>query len=60
MGRIIGQSSQLCRRKTDMTFEMNDLTQAARESRENFVKLLDGLTDEQWTWKPYPECKSIR
>jgi len=43
-----------------MTFEMNDLTQAARESRENFVKLLDGLTDEQWTWKPYPECKSIR
>jgi len=43
-----------------MTFELTDLTQAARECRDNFVKLLDGLTEEQWTWKPYAECKSIR
>ena len=51
---------QLRKRETHMTFELNDLTQTARESRDNFVKLLDGLSDEQWTWKPYQECKSIR
>lgn len=43
-----------------MALELNDLVQSARESRVDFIKLLDGLSDEQWTWKPYPECKSIR
>ena len=38
---------------------MEDLIEGLRKSRLHFLKHLKGLTAEQWTWKPYPECKSI-
>lgn len=43
-----------------MAFDVHDLTQSIVSSRAWFFKHLRGLNDEQWIWKPYPECKSIR
>ncbi len=43
-----------------MAFTFDDLIEGLRESRSNFHKHLGGLRDDQWDWKPYPECKSIR
>lgn len=42
-----------------MAFGLSDLTDGVRHSRSHFLKHLKGLQPEQWTWKPYPECKSI-
>src|SRR5438477_10110901 len=42
-----------------MAFGVEDLIQGLRGSRLHFLKHLKGLTSDQWTWKPYPECKSI-
>ena len=43
-----------------MAITLNDLLDSVRNSRRHFLRHLDGLTDAQWDWKPYPECKSIR
>ena len=43
-----------------MAFGVEDLIDGLRGSRLHFLKHLKGLTAEQWTWKPYPECKSIQ
>lgn len=43
-----------------MSFDTTDLITALRDSNKNLSKHLEGLTDEQWSWKPYPECKSVR
>lgn len=43
-----------------MAFDINTLVQGVRESRRYFLKHLNGLRDDQWDWKPYPQCKSIR
>lgn len=43
-----------------MAFAFEDLIESLRASRSNFHKHLQGLKDDQWDWKPYPECKSIR
>ena len=43
-----------------MAFTFEDLIDSLRASRSNFHKHLEGLRDDQWDWKPYPECKSIR
>lgn len=42
-----------------MALTTDDLIGGLRKSRSHFLKHLDGLTNDQWTWKPYPECKSI-
>lgn len=42
-----------------MAFGVDDLVEGLRGSRLHFLKHLKGLTAEQWTWKPYPECKCI-
>lgn len=42
-----------------MAYDLTDLLAGLQSSRKFFLKHLNGLTDEQWTWKPYPECKSI-
>jgi len=39
---------------------VTDLVNTVRDSRRHFWKHVDGLSDAQWDWKPYPECKSIR
>jgi len=39
---------------------VTDLVDAVRGSRRHFWKHVDGLSDAQWDWKPYPECKSVR
>jgi len=39
---------------------VTDLVDAMRASRRHFWKHVNGLSDAQWDWKPYPECKSIR
>ena len=39
---------------------VTDLVDAVRASRRHFWRHVDGLNAEQWDWKPYPECKSIR
>lgn len=43
-----------------MAFTTADLLESLRFSRTYFLKHLRGLREEQWDWKPYPECKSIR
>jgi uncharacterized damage-inducible protein DinB len=43
-----------------MAFTTQDLLEGLRASRQFFLKHLDGLAEEQWAWKPYAECKSIR
>lgn len=43
-----------------MAFDITDLVQGMIASRAWFMKHLRGVTDDQWNWKPYPECKSIR
>jgi uncharacterized damage-inducible protein DinB len=43
-----------------MAFTLDDVLEGVRASRAHFLKHLDGLQDEQWDWKPYPECKSVR
>lgn len=43
-----------------MAFTLDDLLEGLRNSRKFFFKHLEGLKQEQWDWKPYPECKSIR
>lgn len=43
-----------------MEFDIDTLIQGIRESRRYFLRHIKGLRDDQWDWKPYPECKSIR
>lgn len=43
-----------------MAFTLDDLMAGLRFRRKWFLKHLDGLREDQWDWKPYPECKSIR
>ena len=43
-----------------MAFDIETLITAVQKSRRNFLAHLKGLRDDQWDWKPYPECKSIR
>ena len=43
-----------------MAFDIETLIGGVRESRRYFLKHIKGVRDEQWDWKPYPECKSIR
>lgn len=43
-----------------MAFGIVDLVQGIIASRAYFLKHVRGMTDEQWIWKPYPECKSGR
>jgi uncharacterized damage-inducible protein DinB len=43
-----------------MAFDVTDIIEGTRQSRAHFRKHLEGLTEEQWTWQPYPECKSVR
>lgn len=42
-----------------MAYTLNDLLESARQSRRHFLKHIEGLREDQWTWKPYPECKSV-
>ncbi len=39
---------------------VTDLVNTVRDSRRHFWKHVNGLSDAQWDWKPYPECKSVR
>jgi uncharacterized damage-inducible protein DinB len=43
-----------------MAFNTADLIEGLRASRRHLLKHLNGLREDQWDWKPYPECKSIR
>ena len=43
-----------------VSFTVHDLLEEAKGSRRYFLKHVKGLTAEQWDWKPYPECKSVR
>jgi uncharacterized damage-inducible protein DinB len=43
-----------------MAATINELVELLRHARTYFFKHLHGLKDEQWDWKPYPECKNIR
>lgn len=43
-----------------MALHINILIEGIRESRRFFIKHIEGLRDDQWDWKPHPECKSIR
>jgi uncharacterized damage-inducible protein DinB len=46
-------------KEEEMSFGVVNLIASLRSSRETFLKHLKDLRDDQWTWKPYPECKSI-
>ena len=41
-------------------FTLDDLIESLRRSRQHFFKHIQGLKDDQWDFKPFPECKSIR
>jgi uncharacterized damage-inducible protein DinB len=43
-----------------MSVTVEDLVKSVRSSRAHFLKHIDGLTAEQWDWKPYAECKCAR
>ena len=43
-----------------MAFTTETLVDGLRFSRRHFLKHLDGLREDQWDWKPYPECKTVR
>lgn len=43
-----------------MAFGIDDLINGVRESRQFFLRHLNGVCEDQWDWKPYAECKSIR
>lgn len=43
-----------------MPYTVKDAAEGVRKSRGFFLKHLQGLKPEQWDWKPYPECKSVR
>jgi len=42
-----------------MALNIEDFVEGLRGSRAHFLKHLDGLSPDQITWKPYPECKSV-
>ncbi len=42
-----------------MSVTLADLTDALRYSRRHFLKHIDGVSGDAWTWKPYVECKSL-
>ncbi len=43
-----------------MAQDLDTLIQGIRESRQYFLKHIQGVRDDQWDWKPYPQCKSVR
>lgn len=43
-----------------MAFDIESIIEGIRESRRFFLKHVEGVREDQWDWKPYPECKSIR
>jgi uncharacterized damage-inducible protein DinB len=48
------------KKEEKMAFTAGDLIEAVQKSRKYFLKHLEGIRDDQWDWKPFPECKSIR
>ncbi len=42
-----------------MSLTIEDFIAGVRSSRRHFLKHLEGLSAEQLTWKPYPECKNV-
>lgn len=43
-----------------MPYTVTDALEGVRASRRFFLRHLHNLREDQWDWKPYPECKSIR
>jgi uncharacterized damage-inducible protein DinB len=43
-----------------MAYGVGDMIEVVRASRRHFLKHLQGVRSEQWDWKPYPNCRSIR
>lgn len=43
-----------------MPVTVDELLQGLRRSRLHFYRHLEGLRDDQWDFKPFPHCKSIR
>ncbi|MHB1461745.1 MAG: DinB family protein [Armatimonadota bacterium] len=43
-----------------MAYGIPHLIFALNYSYGNMMKHINGCSDEQWNWKPYPECKSIK
>jgi uncharacterized damage-inducible protein DinB len=42
-----------------MSYSFEDVIGIVKDSRANFLKHIDGISPEQYTWKPYPESKNI-
>jgi uncharacterized damage-inducible protein DinB len=42
-----------------MAYTFDDVLTAVRDSRSHFLKHIEGITAEQWQWKPHQEAKSI-
>ncbi len=43
-----------------MALHIEDFIKHISGSRNHFLKHLAGLKEDQWDWKPYDECMSIR
>ena len=42
-----------------MAYSITDVLEGIKKSRAFFLKHLKDVTDDQWSWKPYVECKSL-
>lgn len=43
-----------------MAHDIECIVEGIRESRRFFLRHIEDVREDQWDWKPYPECKSIR
>lgn len=43
-----------------MPVTTDDLLEGLRRSRRHFLKHLEGVQEDQWDYRPFPQCKSIR
>lgn len=39
---------------------LGDLIASLEKSRSHVLKHFTGVRDDQWDWKPFPECKTLR
>ncbi|MGQ9696816.1 MAG: DinB family protein [Armatimonadota bacterium] len=58
-GTVISAVRRIAGRDVLMAVGASEMLGLLVSARQQLLKHLKGLRDDQWTWKPYPECKSI-
>src|SRR5579862_1121291 len=47
-------------KETECHLLFTTLSKVSVPSRQFFLRHVEGMRDDQWDWKPFDECKSIR